>query len=202
MLDNLEQISGIAPDLVKLLVACPGLTLLATSRRPVRVPGEHEYMLAPLTLPDDIDAIDLERLAQYEAVDLFVQRAQAITADFRLSEHNASAVAEICRRLDGLPLAIELAAARIRLLPPRTLLARLEPRLALLTGAPTDAPARQQTLEQTIAWSYELLAAREQHLFRALSVFHGGWTLDAVEVAGQTLGCRCCRRRADRARSR
>jgi predicted ATPase/transcriptional regulator with XRE-family HTH domain len=181
VLDNLEQISGFGPELTRLLVACPALAILATSRRPLGVPGELEYLLVPLSIPETGHAQDLERLARFEAIDLFVQRTRAISAEFRLTEHNAAAVAEICRRLDGLPLAIELAAARSRALPPAALLARLGRRLPIPTGAPISAAERQQTLEHTIAWSYALLAANEQRLFRALSVFHDGWTLDAAE---------------------
>jgi predicted ATPase/DNA-binding CsgD family transcriptional regulator/transcriptional regulator with XRE-family HTH domain len=191
LLDNLEQVIAAAPALTSLLIACPGLTLLATSRAPLRVQGEHEYAVEPLALPDVTSVVDPEHLRLCEAVDLFEQRARAVVAQFKITDQNAQAIVSICRRLDGLPLAIELAASRIRLLPPPTLLARLERRLPLLTDGPHDIPARQRTLHNTIAWSYDLLEPEEQRLFRALSIFRGGWTLEAAEAvlehsAGQT----------------
>ncbi|HEX5167488.1 MAG TPA: helix-turn-helix domain-containing protein, partial [Thermomicrobiales bacterium] len=187
VLDNVEHVAASAPQLADLLRACPGLTILATSRVPLRVRGEREYKIRPFALPADIAALDLDHLRRLEAIDLFRQRAQDVATDFQITERNAQVVAGVCRRVDGLPLAIELVAARVRLLPPAALLERLDRRLPLLTGAPHDAPARQQTLRDTIAWSYDLLNPAHQRLFRALGVFQDGWTLDALEaVTGQT----------------
>ena len=140
---------------------------------------------SPLALPNLTELPSLESLSQYAAVKLFIQRAQAIKPDFHLTTETAPAVAEICYRLDGLPLAIELAAARIKLLPPATMLARLEHRLEFLTGGARDLPARHQTLHNAIAWSYDLLNESEQKLFRRLSVFVGGCTLEAVEAVAR-----------------
>ncbi len=183
LLDNLEHLLPLAAELVAdLLARCPRLTILATSRAALRVRGEHEYQLSPLALanPAHLPALDL--LAQYPAVDLFVQRARALRPDFQLTQANAAAVAEICARLDGLPLALELAATQVRMLPPRQLLARLERRLPALVHGPRDLPARQRTMRDAIAWSYDLLAPRERALFRALAVFAGGCTPEAAEV--------------------
>src|SRR5205823_9246348 len=150
-----------------------------TSRAVLHLSAEHEFAVPPLSLPDLNHLPDLVTLSQYEAVALFIARAQALQSDFQVSNANAPAVAEICARLDGLPLAIELAAARIKLLPPQALLARLGQRLAVLTSGTRDVPARQQTLRNTIAWSYHLLDAQEQRFFRRLSVFAGGCRLSA-----------------------
>ena len=191
VLDNVEQILAAAPEFVELLAACPALTLLVTSRAPLRVSGEHAYTVPPLALPDREPAAPAARLGENEAVRLFVTRAQAADRAFILDADTAPAVAEICRRLDGLPLAIELAAARVSLLPPPLLLARLEPRLPLLTSGRRDAPSRQQTMHDAIAWSYELLDSPAQRLFRRFAVFVGGWTLEAAEaVAAETGGPR------------
>jgi predicted ATPase/class 3 adenylate cyclase len=190
VLDNVEQVIGAAPRVLELLMTCPGVNVLATSRVSLRLRGEHEYAAPPLSLParrtpgvasGAVDA-DLAELAQYAAVALFIERAQAVNRQFALTSANALAIAEICARLDGLPLAIELAAARTRLLSPQALLARLSSRLALLTGGARDLPERQQTLRNTIAWSYDLLAPAEQALFRRLAVFAGGCTVDAAEA--------------------
>jgi predicted ATPase/class 3 adenylate cyclase len=181
VLDNVEQVAGSAPFVGELLAAAPALEVLATSRLPLRLRAEREYPVTPLALPP-ANVTAPEQLLQYEAVRLFVERAQAVRAGFILTPETAAAVAEITRRLDGLPLAIELAAARVRLLPPAALLARLEKRLPLLTGGPRDAPARQQTLRDAIAWSYDLLTADEQALFRRLSIFAGGFSLEAAEA--------------------
>jgi len=180
VLDNLEHLISVAPRLAELLVQCRRLRLLTTSRAPLHISGEQEYPLSPLALPDPAAGGSLQKIASSAAVDLFVQRARAIRPEFALTDENAAAVAAICARLDGLPLAIELAAARIRLLPPHGLLARLDHRLALLTGGPSDLPERQQTLRGAIAWSYDLLEPDEQRIFRRLSVFAGGCTLDAA----------------------
>ncbi len=188
LLDNFEQVLAAGPELSDLLVACPQLTLLVTSRAPLRLQGEHEFSVSPLPLPDLNDLPAYENLMHYAALTLFVERAQAISPNFTLTQANARSIAEICTRLDGLPLAIELAAARIRLLPPQALLARLEHRLDLLTGGRRDLPARQQTLRTTIEWSYQLLTPPEQQLFRLLSLFEGGCTLPAAEAVAQTMG--------------
>jgi predicted ATPase/class 3 adenylate cyclase len=184
LLDNFEQVVAAASHVSTLLSACPQLTILVTSREPLLLQAEQQVPVAPLALPAVHVLPPLAELARVPAVELFVQRAQAIVPDFALTANNAAAVAEICRRLDGLPLAIELAAARIRLLPPPALLARLEQRLPLLTHGMRDAPTRQRTLRNTIAWSHDLLAPEERTLFRRLSVFAGGWTLEAAEYVG------------------
>jgi non-specific serine/threonine protein kinase len=182
VLDNFEQVVDAAPLLADLLAACPTLTVLVASRTVLQLYGEHDYLVPPLAVPDTRQLPPLAQLSAVEAIRLFVARAQAARANFALSGTNAPAVAAICTRLDGLPLALELAAARIRLLSPQALLARLEHRLQVLTGGPRDAPARQQTMRATIAWSYELLSPDQQRLFRQLAVFVGGWTLEAVDV--------------------
>lgn len=184
-LDNVEQVAAAAPQLAKLLVTCSRLTMLVASRAILHISGEHEYPVAPLALPDLKQLPDVVTLAQISAVTLFMQRAQAVIPTFHLDTENAAAVAAICVHLDGLPLAIELAAARSKLLPPQAILARLTAapgaRLQLLRGGPLDLPARQQTLRDTIAWSYSLLTPQEQVLFRRLSVFVGGFTFEAAE---------------------
>jgi predicted ATPase/class 3 adenylate cyclase/DNA-binding CsgD family transcriptional regulator len=187
LLDNFEHLLAAATDVAALLAAAPGLKVIATSRSTLHVSGEHEYAVPPLPLPpraafkpQQNNVAETRDLTQYAAVALFVQRAQAARPDFRLTAAHAPPVVEICLRLDGLPLAIELAAARVRLLPPEALLARLTSRLELLTGGPRDLPARQQTLRQTIDWSYNLLDDGERALFRRLGVFAGGCTLAAA----------------------
>ncbi|MDQ5851903.1 MAG: tetratricopeptide repeat protein, partial [Chloroflexota bacterium] len=182
LLDNFEQVTPAAPLVADLLAAAPRLTVLVTSRIALHVAGEQEVPVPPLTVPDPKRLPPLERLSQYEAVRLFIQRAQAVKPDFRITQANALAVAEICVRLDGLPLAIELAAARVKLLPPAALLTRLQSRLKLLIGGAQNLPARQQTLRGAIDWSYSLLDPAEQTLFARLAVFMGGRTLDAVEA--------------------
>jgi len=181
ILDNFEQVLEGAPVVGDLLGSCPELKVLVTSRIPLRLYGEKEYPVPPLELPDPVRLPPLERLTQYEAVRLFVERAMAVKPDFGVTNENAPAVAEICARLDGLPLAIELAAARTKLLPPEALLSRLGNRLKLLTGGARNLPARQQTLRGTIDWSYDLLDEDEKSLFGGLSVFAGGSTLEAIE---------------------
>jgi predicted ATPase/class 3 adenylate cyclase len=181
VLDNFEHLLDAAPAVADLLVS-PGLKILATSRSTLRLSAEREYSVPPLALPDPHHLPELGELSQYDAVALFIQRAQAVKADFAVTNENAPAVAEICHRLDGLPLAIELAAARVRLFPPQALLARLENRLHLLTGGARDLPARQQTLRGAIDWSYSLLSHAEQQLFARVSVFAGGFTLEAAEM--------------------
>jgi predicted ATPase/DNA-binding CsgD family transcriptional regulator len=182
LLDNFEQVLAAAPPLADLLAACPQLKLLVTSRAPLRLSGEHELAVFPLALPDLAHLPVREALVQSAACALFVERAQAMKLDFQVTEANARSIAEVCIRLDGLPLAIELAAARSRLLSPQALLSRLSHRLEVLTGGGRDAPARQQTLRSTIAWSYQLLAPEEQRLFRWLCVFAGGCMLRAIEA--------------------
>ena len=182
LLDNFEQVVAAVVQVMDLLAACPRLKVLVTSREVLHVQAEHEFPVPPLELPDPKRLPDLAVLSHNAAVALFLQRAQATKPDFQLTNSNARAIAEICVRLDGLPLAIELAAARMKLLPPQALLARLDQRLTVLAGASRDVPARQQTLRNTIAWSYNLLGAAEQRLFRRLSVFVGGGTLQAVEA--------------------
>ncbi|MFL5762206.1 MAG: ATP-binding protein, partial [Thermomicrobiales bacterium] len=181
VLDNLEQVVAAAPVLADLLARCPNLTVLATSRLALHIAGEHRYPLSPLRLPD-LDRLPvLSELAATEAVALFVARAQATDPAFALREANALTVAAICARLDGLPLALELAAARVPTLPLPVLLARLEHALPLLTGGTRDAPDRQRTMRDAIAWSYDLLEAADQALLRHLAVFVGGFTLGAAE---------------------
>ena len=182
VLDNFEQVLGAAPLVGELLAAGPRLKALVTSRAGLRLYGEREFAVPPLSLPDVQQRLPLERLTQYNAVRLFIERAQAVKADFIVTSANAPAVAEICVRLDGLPLAIELAAKRIKLFAPPALLARLANRLMLLVGGAQNLPARQQTLRGTIDWSYNLLNPGEQMLFRRLAVFAGGCTVEAAEA--------------------
>jgi len=188
VLDNFEQVVEAAPDLADLLDACPRLTILVTSRVRLRLSGERECAVSPLPLPAD-DAAAADALRQVASVRLFVERAQAVNADFALTAGNAAAVAAICRRLDGLPLAIELAAARVKVLPPPQLLLRLEHRLPLLIGGGRDQPERLRTMRAAIAWSYDLLTPEAQIFFRRLAVFVGGFTLEAAAaVAGAVSG--------------
>jgi predicted ATPase/class 3 adenylate cyclase len=190
LLDNFEQVVGAAPEVAGLLAASPGLTALATSRLPLRLRGEQEYALNPLSLPDLAHLPAADGLTQYAAVALFIERAQQTKPDFAVTAANAPAIAAICARLDGLPLAIELAAVRVRVLPPEALLARLSAQLSarysaqlqLLTGGARDLEARQQTMRAAIAWSEDLLPPAERVLFRRLTVFAGGCTLEAAEA--------------------
>jgi predicted ATPase len=181
VLDNCEHVLAGVSAMAALLEGCPRLVVLATSRAPLRVRGEHEYPVAPLAVPAFDRLVTLDEATRSPAVRLFVERAQAASPAFALTAANASPVAAICGRLDGLPLALELAAPRIKLLPPNALLGRLHHTLPLLTGGGRDMPARQQTLRATIAWSYGLLSAHEQRLFARLSVF-AGCSLEAVEA--------------------
>ncbi len=182
VLDNLEHVVGAAIELHQLLDELPDLSLLVTSRRALRVSGEQEFALSPLAVPESGSSAALDQLLQFPSIALFVDRAAASNPQFSLTEVNASAVVTICTRLDGLPLAIELAAARIRMLSPQALASRLSGRLQLLTAGPRDAPRRQQTLRETISWSFELLTEEERLLFRLISVFSGGASLEAVEA--------------------
>jgi predicted ATPase len=185
VLDNLEKLVGVAADLDDLLTRCAGLTILVTSRTALRLRAEREYAVRALTVPALSDRPGLEQLASLPALRLFVDRAQAVRYDFTLTEDNAVVVAEICRRLDGLPLAIELAAARSRLLDPRALLARLGRRLDALGPGPVDLPERQRTLRATVEWSVGLLKDAEQQMLATLSVFVEGWTVEAaMHVSG------------------
>ena len=180
VLDNFEQVIQAGAQIADLLGSCAGVKALVTSRELMRVHGEHVFAVPPLPVPESRRATAGELLSGWPAAQLFAERAAAARPDFAITNANAPAVAELCRRLDGLPLAIELAAARSTLFTPEALLARLGSRLQLLTGGPRDMPARQQTLRSTIAWSYDLLGASEQKLFRRLSVFVGGAGLDAI----------------------
>jgi predicted ATPase/class 3 adenylate cyclase/DNA-binding XRE family transcriptional regulator len=182
LLDNFEQVVDAAPVVAELLAACPQLKVLVTSRTPLQLRDEQQFPVPPLALPDLHRLPKLAALSQYAAVALFIQRARAVQLDFAVTNATAPALAEICHRLDGLPLAIELAATRVKLLPLPALLARLDNRLKLLTGGARDLPIRQQTIRATIAWSYDLLTAAEQRLFRYLSVFVGGCTLESAEA--------------------
>jgi predicted ATPase/DNA-binding XRE family transcriptional regulator len=180
VLDNFEQVLAAGPLISELLEAAPALTVLVTSRAALHISGEHQLQVPPLALPDPHDLPPLDALAQVPAVALFVQRTQAVVPNFKLTETNAADVAAICQRLDGLPLALELAAARSKLFAPHALLAHLERPLAVLTVGARNLPIHQQTLRNTIAWSYDLLPPREQVLFARLSVFVGGFTSDAA----------------------
>ncbi len=188
LLDNFEHLVAAAPVVAQLLMTGPKLKVVVTSQAPLHVYGEQEFPVPPLALPDPKSLPPLEVLSGLPAIELFVERARAVKHEFALTRENAPVVAAICARLDGLPLAIELAAARIKLLSPSAMLARLEGRLNLLTGGARDLPSRQQTLRGTVDWSYGLLNAAEQTLFRRLSVFAGGCTLEAVEAVCDTKG--------------
>ena len=186
LLDNFEHLIQAAPMVARLLAIGPNLKILVTSRAALHLYGEHEFPVPPLALPDALAMPPIEVLAQYPAVALFVARAVAVKPDFELNQENATAVAEICARLDGLPLAIELAAARVKVLSPASMRTRLTSRLQLLTGGARDMPERQQTLRAAIDWSYDLLSEAEQRLFRRLSVFVGGCTLEGAEAVCDT----------------
>ena len=188
LLDNFEQLVAAAPKLVALLTSCPRLKILVSSRAVLHLQVEYEFPVSPLALPDLSHLPEREALSQYAAVALFLRCAKTARPSFQLTSDNTRTIAEICVRLDGLPLAIELAAARLKLLSPQALLARLENRLQLLTSGARDAPVRQQTLRNTIAWSYDLLDAQEQRLFWRLAIFVGGSTLEAVEGLSTELG--------------
>ena len=180
VLDNLEQVVGVAPELDQLLAHCPGLEILATSRTVLRLRAEHEYAVGAFSVPTFEERPSTEHLASLPAVQLFVDRAQAVRHDFALTDDNVVPIVEICRRLDGLPLAIELAAARARLLDPTALLARLGGRLDALGTGPIDLPERQRTLRATVEWSIGLLDELEQHMLGTLSIFVDGWTIEAA----------------------
>src|SRR5262249_17301711 len=182
VLDNFEQVVGAASEITELLDACPSLKVMVTSRIVLRIYGEFEFSVSPLPVPDAAASLSPGRLLDYPSISLFAQRAAAVKPDSRVNVQNARAVVDLCRRLDGLPLAIELAAARVKVLPPGGLVARIESRLDLLTGGARDLPERQRTLRRTIDWSHDLLSPAEQRLFRRLAVFAGGFTLEAAEA--------------------
>ncbi len=184
VLDNFEQVLEAGKQIASLLQSASRLKVLATSRIPLRLQAEREYAVAPLSLPDTRQGHlpSLEQLTQYGAVRLFIERAQAVKADFEVTNDNAPSVAEICVRLDGLPLAIELAAARVKMLPPQAMLSRLQNRLKMLTGGAKDLTARQQTLRGAIDWSYDLLGEGHKQLFQRMAVFQGGRTLEGLEA--------------------
>ena len=182
VLDNFEQVLPAADRVGEMLEAADRVRALVTSREPLGLQGEHQYPVLPMETPDLANLPTPERLSQYEAVALFIERASSVRPGFELTNDNAQAIAEICARLDGLPLAIELAAATTKILSPQAMLARLERRLPLLAGSSRDLPARQRTLRGAIAWSHELLDDRERTLFARLSVFVGGFTLEAAEA--------------------
>lgn len=190
VLDNFEHIIGAASQIESLLIACPTLQILITSRTVLRVAGEQEFPVLPLTQPDLTQLSEEDHLLNYSAVQLFIQRVQAVLPTFQLTRENALTIATICVRLDGLPLAIELAAALIKLLPPQILLQRLSNRLQILTRGIPTLPERQQTMQRTLQWSYDLLSSDEQWLFRLLAVFVDGWTLEAVESIVQSQSSR------------
>jgi non-specific serine/threonine protein kinase len=194
VLDNVEHLAlpgmTAAADVAALLDACPGVTALVTSRAPLHLRGEQRFVTPPLALPTPGETLPIETLADYGAIAFFVERARLVNYEFALNADNADAIAAICRRLDGLPLAIELATPWLRVLPPAALLAQLEPRLPLLQGGAADQPARLRTMRDAIAWSYDLLSPDEARLFRRLAVFTGGFTLEAatwVAAAGSSL---------------
>ncbi len=188
LLDNFEHLAEAASTVAELLVVGPNLKILVTSRAALHVYGEHEFPVPPLAMPDSLSLPSLEALSRYPALALFVQRAVAVKPDFELNRQNASAVTEICARLDGLPLAIELAAARVKVLSPASMRTRLTSRLQLLTGGALDMPQRHQTLRAAMDWSYDLLSPAEQMLFRRLSVFVSGCNLEAVEAVCDAKG--------------
>jgi predicted ATPase/tetratricopeptide (TPR) repeat protein len=182
VLDNFEQILEAAPEIVDLLQAAPHLKMIVTSRASLAVTGEQQYPVPPLAVPDTEKPLQLEKLSQVEAIRLFIQSARRVKSAFSLNEENAIAVAEICARLDGLPLALELAAARLNILSPQMILEKLSERLKLLVGGARDLPMRQQTLRATIDWSYHLLNAEEKLLFRQMAIFQGGFSLEALQA--------------------
>ena len=186
MLDNVEHLLAAAPLLAAVLADCPALVLLVTSREGLRLRGEREFVVQPLAVPNPAEAAGNEATGLHgvAAVRLFVERAVEVRGDFALTAANTPAVATICRQLDGLPLAIELAVRWVKVLSPEALAERLVPRLPLLAGGGGDRPDRQQTMRDTIAWSYQLLQPEEQRLFRRLGVFAGGFTLEAAEAVG------------------
>ncbi len=188
VLDNFEQVGEAANTVDEMLAGAPGLKVLVTSRTVLHLHGEHLLSIPPLDVPDLSAALGKAAISQFEAIQLFVERAQAVMPDFALTDENAAVIAQICARVDGLPLALELAAARIKMLSPEQLLERLSTaRLPLLTGGAKNLPDRQKTLHNTIIWSYDLLTSAEQAWFRRLGIFHGSWSLEAAEALGQCI---------------
>jgi predicted ATPase/tetratricopeptide (TPR) repeat protein len=186
VLDNFEQVGEAISTVDEMLAAAPGLNVIVTSRVVLRLYGEHQFSVPPLDIPDPSIVLTTTELTQYGSVQLFVERVRAVAPDFVLTDENATTIAQICARVDGLPLALELAAARVKVLPVASLLERLSmARLPSLTGGARNLPGRQQTLRNTITWSYNLLSANEQTWFRRLGVFTGGWSLDAAETMMQ-----------------
>ena len=186
--DNFEHVVEAAPVLAEVLSRCPGISAMVTSQVVLRVSGEHAYQVPPLDVPADATSATPHQVDACAATALFVDRARAVRPEFRVDEESAPVIAEICARLDGVPLAIELAAARTRLFPPVALLTRLEHRLDVLKAGPRDRPARHQTLRQAIGWTYDLLAEEDQRCFRVLSLFEGGVSLEAAEPVAQAVG--------------
>ena len=187
LLDNFEHVAAAATVVSDLVARCPRLKVLITSRAALRLRSEHEYPVSPLPRPAVTSPASVYALATNPAVDLFLRRAQAVKPQFALTPANAAVVATICQRLDGLPLALELAAPRIRVLTPQAMLARLAHRLSFLISGPSDLPTRQRTMRETIAWSFDLLSTAEQELFQRLAVFDGGCSLSAIEeLCGRT----------------
>ncbi|MGB7069674.1 MAG: tetratricopeptide repeat protein [Pyrinomonadaceae bacterium] len=188
VVDNFEQVSGAASDIEKLIIIAPSLSFLVTSRELLRLRAEHQFAVPPLTLPSEDERLSAAGLSGYESIRFFVERARSVKPDFELTEANAADVAEICRHLDGLPFAIELAAARIRLLEPQAILTRLSTSLRFLTGGDKELPERRQAMRGAIAWSYDLLDAGEKQLLDRLSVFAGGFTIDSAEAVAADSG--------------
>lgn len=186
VLDNFEHVAAAAPELEQLLLCCPSLRLLVTSRSVLHLLGEHQYPIAPLPVPERVEQMDTEEIALFPSVVLFLRQAQAVLPDFQITRENAKTIAGICTHLDGLPLAIELAAARIKLIPLHTMFKELPQRLDLLTSRVSSYPERQQTLLNTLYWSYNLLNEQEQYVFRLLSIFVDGCTVDAAERVMQS----------------
>ncbi|HEV2236973.1 MAG TPA: helix-turn-helix domain-containing protein, partial [Ktedonobacterales bacterium] len=182
VLDNFEQVTPAAVDVEHVLAECPLLTALVTSRTPLHLAREREYPVPPLALPDFASGASLARYLACDSVALLLQCARAVQPDFAVTEANADTLAAICRKVDGVPLAIRLAAARLKHVPSTALLARLDQQLAVLTGGPRDAPIRQHTVRATLDWSFQLLSTEQRTLLRRLSVFAGGWTLEAAEA--------------------
>lgn len=188
VLNNFEQVREAAPVVEELLAGAPGLKVLVTSRVVLHLYGESEFSVPPLDVPDPGAALDITQLARYGSIQLFVERARAVALDFALTADNAATIAQICARVDGLPLALELAAARVKLLPPALLLQRLSAAsLSMLTGGARNLPGRQQTLRNTVTWSYDLLSPSGQAWFARLAVFSGGWSLEAAEAMMQAV---------------
>jgi|GEM_PF-133014 len=186
VVDNFEQVIDAAPQIAELVSAASRVKILITSRTLLHLSAEREFVVPPLAVPADVEQVSLDELQNYEAIKLFVERARNVKSNFALTDENARSVAEICAQLDGLPLAIELAAARVKILSPQMILAKLENRLKLLTGGASDLPARQQTMRGAVEWSYDLLNEEEETLFRRLAVFAGGFTFEAAEAVVQS----------------